>query len=214
MHEMARHLLQKIQSPEGIAPLDYDYFSNALEQMRIEIFTLKHELEHLLESRDPLTGATNRITMLPTLREQQELIKRQGEPCSIAMIDFDLFKGINDTYGHNAGDTVLVNITRYLIENIRPYDKIFRYGGEEFLLCFPFTELKSCKKMVERFRKGIEKMVIAVNNNQSIHVTVSIGVALLHPEYEAEKSVDHADQAMYDAKTAGRNCVKVWNADL
>lgn len=68
--------------------------------------------------------------------------------------------------------------------------------------------------MIERFRKGVQQMIINISSSQSAHVTVSIGIALLHPDYEAEKSVEHADMAMYEAKKAGRNCVKIWNGDL
>lgn len=213
MHQLARKLLEELNSLQGISPISYDYFANALDQMRIEVSTLKHELEYLLQNRDPLTGTLSRITMLTVLREQQELLKRQGGVCCIAMLDFDLFKNINDQYGHNAGDIVLSSVARLLTEQIRPYDKIFRFGGEEFLFCFPFTKLSDCKRMLERFRKEIQKMPININSNQSIQVTVSIGLALLHPEYEAEQSVEHADKAMYEAKKAGRNCVKGWSED-
>lgn len=210
LHQLANILLQEITTKYAVSPLNYDNFANALEQMQLELYTLKYELEYLLESRDALTGATNRINMLPSLREQQEVVKRQGENCCLAMLDLDLFKEVNDTYGHNVGDIVLVSFTRYLIESMRPYDKIFRYGGEEFLLCLPFTELDAGVKIVDRLRKGIEKMTI-ITNNQSIKITVSIGITLLDPNFLAEKSVDRADQAMYEAKKSGRNRVKIWD---
>lgn len=210
LHQSATILLHEIAAKSNVSPLNYDNFANSLEQMQLELYTLKHELEHLLESRDALTGATNRISMFPSLREQQELVKRQGENCCIAMLDLDLFKTVNDTYGHSVGDIVLTSVARYLIESIRPYDKIFRYGGEEFLLCLPFTELDEGVEIIERLRKEIAKMTINILN-QSVKITASIGIALLDPDLAAEKSVDRADQALYEAKHCGKNCVKVWD---
>ena len=149
--------------------------------------------------------------MLPTLREQKALVKRQHQHCCIAMADLDLFKKVNDRYGHKTGDTVLTAITHYLIKNLRSYDKVFRYGGEEFLLYLPFTELSHGHTMVERLRKGISAMRIPVNDKTSIHITISIGLTLLDPDDPIEESIEHADKAMYAAKSAGRNCVHIWD---
>lgn len=210
LHHLARKLLLEADSQEGIKPLDYDCFSKAIEQMQTEMSNLKNKLEYLLYSLDPLTGAINRISMLPTLREQQALIKRQNQHCCIAMVDLDLFKKVNDHYGHKTGDTVLTAITHYLIRNLRSYDKVFRYGGEEFLLYLPFTELSHGQKMVERLQKGIAAMPIHISDQTLIHITISIGIALLDPDDPIEESIEHADKAMYAAKSAGRNCVHIW----
>lgn len=211
MHLLAKKLLLKSKSQKNITPLDYDNFVQALEQMQTAISLLKNKIEYLLYNRDSLTGAINRISMLPELHEQQELVKRQNKNCCIAMVDIDLFKNINDHYGHQIGDTVLTVLTHYLIKNLRAYDKVFRYGGEEFLLCLPFTELLLGHSILERIRKEIAAMPININDKTSVHITVSIGIALLEPDEPIEESIEHADKAMYAAKSAGRNCVHIWD---
>lgn len=132
MHHLARLLLLADDTGQTISPLDYDNFANSLERLRLEIYALERELEDSLYNRDSLTGAITRFGILPTLREQQELVKRHAQLCYIAMLDLDNFKAINDLHGHAAGDKVLAEAVRYLIKHLRPYDKVFRYGGEEF----------------------------------------------------------------------------------
>lgn len=214
MHQLTKHLLELMMANRNISPLEYDQFANALEQMRLEIAALKNELEYLLNNRDSLTGAITRVSMLPILREQQELAKRQNQPCCIAMVDLDLFKNVNDRYGHSAGDLVLTTVARYLIENLRPYDKVFRYGGEEFLLCIPFTSLEHGNAMVDRIRSGLASLPIDIGLEKPIHVTASIGFALLDTNLSVEDSIIRADKALYSAKSSGRNKLIQWETSL
>ena len=104
MHHLARLLLIAAENENPISTLDFDNFANALERLRLEIFALEHELEDSLFNHDSLTGAITRFSILPTLREQQELVKRHAQLCYIAMIDLDNFKAVNDLHGHAAGD--------------------------------------------------------------------------------------------------------------
>lgn len=209
MHELATYLLKASDSGERIVPVYYDRFANVLEQMRLEVYTLKNEMEFLMYNRDVLTGAITRLNLFPLLLEQQELLKRQGKNCCLAMIDIDRFKKINDKYGHLAGDNVLAEISSFIIRHTRPYDKLFRYGGEEFLLCLPFTELEDGQKMLERLCKGIAEMNFKFKKKAVIHFTVSIGLTLLDPVLPVKESIGRSDCAMYKAKEAGRNCVCV-----
>lgn len=211
MHQLATKLLTLINEGRPITISDYDSFFSALQQMRLEIISLKREVEESLFSRDSLTGAINRDDMLPMLRNQQEVIKKTNdESCVIAMIDVDFFKIINDSYGHPAGDKVLVKIAEYFIKHLRIYDKFFRYGGEEFLLCLPDTTLENGKTIAERFCEDISTMVIDITNDKSIYVTLSIGLAKLDSQTSLEQSIENADKALYAAKDAGRNCVKIF----
>lgn len=211
MHELAARLLNASNAGNAISTLEFDNFANALERLRLEIFTLKNELENLLYNRDPLTMTVTRISMLPILREQQALVSRQGQPCCIAMLDIDFFKKINDKYGHSAGDTVLATLAHTISTNLRSYDKIFRYGGEEFLLCIPQTDLMKGHQMIERLRQTISTMTI--NLQEPVNITISAGLTLLDPNCPVEQTIDRADKAMYTAKAAGRNCTKIWNND-
>ncbi len=209
MHQLCTQLLCE-NANNSIRTIDYDKFANALERMRLEIYALKRELDDTLYNHDPLTGAITRVSMLPILREHQELIKREKQDCVIAMMDIDFFKKINDTYGHTTGDHVLIALIEYSVKHIRPYDKIFRYGGEEFLFFMQNTDLTVGLEMISRLREGIAALLIDIGTQQSIHLSVSFGLTLLDPNVPVEESIDRADKALYMAKTGGRNCVKVW----
>ncbi len=211
MHQLAASLLMTAKNRKHIAPFDYDNFVNALDRMRLEISALERELEDSLYNHDSLTGAINRFGILPALREQQELIKRETHQSCIAMMDLDDFKRINDLHGHFAGDQVLTAVVHYLIEHLRPYDKVFRYGGEELLLFMPHTTRLDGYKKLEELRQGLAVMPIDIGTKQPVHVTASFGLVMLDQAIPVEASLDHADKAMYAAKTAGKNCVRIWD---
>lgn len=211
MHKITTKLLVTINNGGTVSSYDYDDLANSLEKMRLEISGLQRELNELLYNRDALTGAINRVTMLQVLREQQALVKRKVQLCSIAMLDLDHFKTVNDQYGHTAGDYVLAGISRFIIENIRPYDKFFRIGGEEFLICFQNTNTKLAFEMVERLRIGISEMQINVNENQFINITASFGISSIESDSSIEHSIEYADKALYKAKNAGRNNTQIWS---
>lgn len=211
MHHLARLLLRSAESGNAITTLDYDNFANSLDRLRLEISALERELEDSLFNRDSLTGAITRFGILPTLREQQELVKRHAQFCYIAMMDLDKFKSVNDLHGHAAGDRVLAESAHYLIKHLRPYDKVFRYGGEEFLLCMPYTDLTPGQSRVQSLGEGLAALEIDIGKEESIHISASFGLALLDPDIPVETSIDRADKAMYAAKAAGRNCVRVWD---
>jgi diguanylate cyclase (GGDEF)-like protein len=214
LHHMAKLLLSAANVGNNITPLDYDNFANALDRLRLEISALERELENSLFNHDALTGAITRYGILPTLREQQELVKRHAQLCYIAMMDLDNFKAVNDLHGHAAGDTVLAESVRYLIKHLRPYDKVFRYGGEEFLLCMPYTEMTAGFERVKELNEGIGALEIEIGEKEPINIGASFGLALLDPDVPVEKSIDRADKALYAAKAAGRNCVMLWNSSM
>lgn len=214
MHHLARLLLIAAENENPISTLDFDNFANALERLRLEIFALERELEDSLFNHDSLTGAITRFGILPTLREQQELVKRHAQLCYIAMIDLDNFKAVNDLHGHAAGDRVLAASVRYLIQHLRPYDKVFRYGGEEFLLCMPYTELTSGSDRIKELSEGLAALDIDIGEKEPVRITASFGLALLDPEMPVGASIDRADKALYAAKAAGRNCVRIWDASM
>lgn len=210
MHSNARTLLQRVSDDLPISSGDFDQFNNVLDRMRLEVQALRHEFADLAQNQDPLTGARNRASLLSDLREQHALAQRGVQSCALAMLDLDHFKRINDEYGHVAGDTVLVSTVRCLQTLLRPYDRIYRYGGEEFLLCMPSTTLDQAREVANRMRATIAAQRIPVDNaGHFLQVTASFGVVALAQSRSVEDSIDRADKAMYEAKTAGRNCVVV-----
>lgn len=214
LHVQAKQLLVAASAGNRIATFDYDNFSNTLDRLRLEITSLERELENSLYNHDALTGAITRYDILPTLREQQQVMKRQAHICYIAMMDFDHFKAVNDRYGHPAADRVLSTTIHYLIKQLRPYDKVFRYGGEEFLLCMPYAEPAMGPERIDQLRAQIAALAIDIGGAEPVHISVSIGLTQLDPELPGERSIERADKALYAAKAAGRNCVREWNPSM
>jgi diguanylate cyclase (GGDEF)-like protein len=140
-------------------------------------------------------------------------VNRKVLPCSIVMMDLDHFKVINDTYGHQAGDRVLIASAQYVMQHLRPYDKVFRYGGEEFVISLQNATSEVALGIVGLIRDGLAKMPVHYND-MLIGVTASFGVAQLDPGFTVEQSLDHADQAMYAAKSNGRNCAQAWHGTV
>ena len=209
MHQLAARLLLAAAQGSTIGVQDYELFTSAVKSLRLEAATLKRELEDLMSHIDPLTGVSGRTTLLTVLRELHALVKRKVMPCSIAMMDLDHFKTTNDTYGHQAGDRVLTATAQYVMQHLRPYDKVFRFGGEEFVLTLQNSDGEVALGIVNNLREGIAKMPVHYNE-MLIGVTASFGVAALDPDFSVEQSLDHADQALYIAKSAGRNCARLW----
>lgn len=214
MHRYATTLLRTSSAGRSISLDDYERFVTTLKQMHLEILNTKHELEDAIFNLDPLTGAASRIGMLTKLREQQTLAERKVHCTSIAMMDLDHFKDVNDTYGHAAGDEVLVRLTHYVMSHLRPYDSFYRCGGEEFLLCAPDADLEQGRAMVERLREGLAEIEFKGQCDTPFTVTVSIGLTLIDPDVPVEQSIERADKALYAAKAKGRNRTKVWDASL
>lgn len=153
---------------------------------------------------DMLTSTYNRKTTLETLSLELERCNRYGRKLSIAMVDIDHFKVVNDTYGHIGGDQVLQKVATTISAYIRTVDLIGRYGGEEFLLIFPESELKGALSASEKIRQVVEQMQFP--EYPELSVTISIGVE----EYVGgtlEEFIDVADKHLYRAKNSGRNCV-------
>lgn len=213
MHHCARLLLAAMMENEPIEPEACTGFNNALERMRLEAVGMKREFQDALNNLDPLTSTFNQVSLLTKLREERELVKRGLHECCLAMIDLDNFKSVNDTYGHAVGDRVLTTVAQYLLTNLRPYDRVFRYGGEEFLLCLPGVAQDSGLQIVEKLREGLAEMQHE-SGEGTFSVTVSCGLTLLDPDFKVEQSIDRAEKALYFAKNSGRNKTILWNIAL
>ena len=167
---------------------------------------------NLLASIDPLTGLGNRPAMLRRLAIESDRHARENQPCCVAMLDLDHFKAVNDTHGHVVGDTVLRSVASLLAASVRPYDAVFRYGGEEFLLCLPNADLRTAWAIAERLRLKVASWSIPIAKGAGLRTSVSIGIAPLSSAQSVEATLERADAALYAAKSRGRNCVVVRNA--
>lgn len=178
---------------------EVDAASKALRQ--------KNQLLEALSLTDSLTGLYNRKKLDDVLAGQIARFQRNHRPFALLMLDIDYFKALNDTYGHLAGDEVLVSVAKVLMQAIRNVDCAARYGGEEFAIVLVETSLGAAIETAERIRSLLQKTVYRVGE-RSVSVTVSVGVAESRVEDEGGDSVlARADAALYEAKHAGRNRV-------
>ncbi len=158
--------------------------------------------------KDPLTGVNNRVAMDSTLQREVELAHRYGTPLSLLALDVDHFKAVNDTYGHATGDCVLKAVAGAAVSSIRSTDIIFRFGGEEFIILLSNTTEEGALCLAERIRLRIQTAKY-ICNEAMIAATASLGVACLGKGENVHSLFSRADQALYHAKSEGRNCVKL-----
>lgn len=156
--------------------------------------------------KDPLTGLGSRAALENSLSRDLGLAKRHCHPFSLLIVDIDKFKGVNDKYGHSAGDAVLKEVAQAIAAAARQTDQAFRYGGEEFVVLLEKTDEDGAITIAERIRRNIEKLVPSYQGKK-IPTTASIGVATVGKNDSTEALFDRADQALYHAKNNGRNQV-------
>lgn len=156
----------------------------------------------LLSNTDPLTSLLNRRAMEEKIHTLLNISQRYEQDISFLMLDLDNFKKINDTYGHQAGDEILVAVSNILMKDCRKSDLVSRYGGEEFLICLSNTEIHKAYKLAERIRIDISKLKIPTIDTQ---ITVSIGCTEHIFNEHIEKTINRADKLLYEAKVNGKN---------
>jgi diguanylate cyclase (GGDEF)-like protein len=163
---------------------------------------------HERSTRDGLTGLPNRRVFDERLQHYLCGSDRYGQAVSLILIDIDHFKAVNDGYGHDAGDAVLVAVARAAAQGVRNIDLCARYGGEEFAILLPQTRLAPACEVAERLRRAVAGLRVTVGGRQ-ISVTASFGVAS-YPEsvHSHDALFVAADRALYSAKASGRNCVR------
>jgi diguanylate cyclase (GGDEF)-like protein/PAS domain S-box-containing protein len=177
-----------------------------LEEQLREANTRLHEQA----TRDPLTGLHNRRYLDETLPRELQRAERHHQPIGVIMLDIDHFKHFNDTYGHDAGDTLLRAVGSFLQRNTRGEDIACRYGGEEFTLVLPGAALADTRQRADKLCTGIQKLVVEYHGSLLDTVTASFGVAVF-PDHAttADDLVRAADRALYQAKQGGRNGVYI-----
>ena len=182
-------------------------YQNNLEQKVMErtkeLESKNIELERL-SITDKLTNIYNRIKLDKTILEQLNLAKRYKVEFGIMIIDVDYFKKVNDTYGHQVGDTTLIEVANILKTNIRESDTVGRWGGEEFVIICPHTNLEGIKIVANIIREKIEKHQFPVVGNK----TASFGITIYQDNDNLESIISRADEALYNAKNNGRNRVE------
>lgn len=163
----------------------------------------------MLATTDALTGLPNRRRLMEAMELEVARAARSGRPLALALLDVDHFKAVNDTHGHPAGDEVLRCVAEELRRIGRSGDVLGRFGGEEFAVLMPETDLAQARRAGERLRAGIAKRTIHYPDGSIGRVTVSAGVALLAGDESCDLLVSRADAALYEAKADGRNLVRL-----
>ena len=211
MHDATRILVQHSKQKKRVSIEEYNSFIDQAISFKAEVRKLQHEIIDTVCVIDHLTGVWNRQSMSFKLNEEYERVLRNDSQCTICMMDLDHFKRVNDNYGHIVGDQVLQSVIERCVSQLRSYDSVFRYGGEEFLISLPETDSDDAHKMIERLRHSIEMEPVTTNEGQSISLTASFGISQFTSVKEVEKAISEADSALLYAKTNGRNQINVWN---
>jgi two-component system, cell cycle response regulator len=172
-----------------------------------------HQSLRFAATHDFLTKLLNRAEILASLRRELSRSQRENKPVAIIMADVDHFKRINDSLGHTVGDTVLKEVAERLKVDLRPYDLVGRYGGEEFLIVLPNCGLKVATRRADEIRDLVCKDAI-VTTFTTVSVTVSMGITAADgtQNLAIEDLLQQADKALYSAKKNGRNCVQTFSA--
>lgn len=205
--QMAEDLLQKVRQ-QTMDSADFATFLRAVQRFNELGDQLRTQITSSLIELDELTGLYKRNVMNRDLADELESSRRSGRHFAVAMLDLDHFKKVNDTQGHAFGDLILQQLAERMEAWVRPYDRIYRYGGEEFLILFQDTPQAMAVKILERLRKAVADQPMGDTSIQ-IEVTISAGVAGSEQQPSVEALIETADQALYSAKEKGRNRVEV-----
>ncbi|MFP4611604.1 MAG: diguanylate cyclase [Thiohalophilus sp.] len=183
------------------------YHVEHIEEMRVSLNTLREEGAELRDqvATDELTGVHTRNHILEIFSRAMQQARAQKTGLGLAMVDLDHFKSINDTYGHLAGDKVLKEVAEKIQALLRGDDLVGRYGGEEFMIILNNTDLAGSAIVMERLRAAVEDMLIAIDAERPVRVTLSAGVTTLSEDDTEDSFFHRADEALYDAKRSGRN---------
>lgn len=196
----SRHVRDELQNFRQRA----DAAQAQIDQLHQELDRISAQARH-----DPLTGTLNRKGLDETMQRDVSEARRKNRPLSIALLDIDNFKKINDNLGHDAGDAALTHLAQVARESLRPQDSLARFGGEEFVILMPDTKLEAGIEAMTRLQRELTKREF-LERKEKVLITFSAGVAEMAPDEAGMDTIKRADQAMFLAKRAGKN--RVWGA--
>lgn len=189
-------------------PVELDELTHGINDMAGKLDDIYSELRKS-SYRDSLTGCHNRRKLDEDILAAYSLANRSDEKLAVLMLDLDYFKRINDTYGHAAGDSVLLSAAEIIRSQLRKHEFLYRYGGEEFVVILPATNAADAIILAERIRISVGEKKMDVGSNSPVTVTVSIGIADNSQAGNIKDMIDAADKALYAAKEEGRNRIQV-----
>jgi diguanylate cyclase len=214
--EKLQNIARKIKEKKEVDKANEETFKEKMSFMQKRLNEIKKEASDIKKKSskiekeaviDHLTKALNRRGYEPKLLEELERLKRYDTPCSFMMLDLDDFKVLNDKYGHSAGDNALVKIGGLIRSSIRKTDLFGRYGGEEFVVILPSTDIERAKNTAEKVREAATKVRFLFQEDR-VFITLSGGVTELKKDDTLEDIYQRADKCLYKAKKEGKNCIR------
>ena len=207
MHDRAKNLMDRAGAGHAVAEEDHAALEESVALFIDQARRLEKAFATAASELDPLTGVRNRQSMGNDLERERARVLRSGHPCFVAIGDIDHFKKVNDTHGHAVGDQVLAACAHRFLDHLRPYDMVYRYGGEEFLFCLPDSDIEQAVGVLERMRRVLSETPVEAADGQRIAITASFGVASMDEDADADEAARRADAALYEAKRTGRDRV-------
>jgi len=208
MHVSARQLVHSWHEYQKVDLSEYRDFIKKQHILLQHLSKVRENLNLTLMSYDNLTGALRRDPFMLLFEKEMNQGKRSGVSFCIVMIDLDYFKKVNDSYGHLVGDKVLQKTALTISQELRTYDSLCRYGGEEFIVLLPDTTIDEAKLVIERIRENVEQQIVQTVDGQKIQMTISAGITVVDSNNTLNSNIDLADKALYCAKSEGRNKVR------
>ena len=207
---LIQELVKSVIAAAGVLNSRVENTYDEIVASRLTMASIQEEMQETRQwlQEDTLTGAQNRRGMDMTLMREIARAKRNKTALSMAMLDIDHFKRINDKHGHDAGDAMLVHLSTIIKSVMREIDVLVRYGGEEFLIVLPDSDIRGANYVIDRLKQVIQKSPL-MYEGKKIDATFSGGLAQLKSDENGHSLVIRADKALYEAKQAGRNCIKI-----
>lgn len=214
-HRLADELLGRLATDAAVFVEDFDELMTGGDRLDRVLAALRQEVDAAWRGRDALTGACGRETMLAELRDWRELARQGVQKGCVVRMEVDVLQEIRGIHGPALADEVLAAAVRFVGRRLRPWDKVFRLGGDEFLLSLPGADLAIGQAVIKRVREGLAARPLpGTPRVGELKVTASFGLALLDPEASVEDVAERADQALLLAKTAGRNRAINWDPSV
>ncbi|MCF7927452.1 MAG: GGDEF domain-containing protein [Spirochaetales bacterium] len=204
-NRLSEHFLRLTKEYERLLR-SFDHVTRISDRYQKSLMETNESLDEAAR-RDPMTGLSNRRDMMERLSFELKRASRYDELFSVILMDIDHFKNVNDNHGHGKGDEVLVMTAKTLVDGIRSEDMCARWGGEEFLVCLPHTALDDAEKVAEKLRLSVASNSLPSGKGDSIHITISAGLAEYVKGFLLDDLIRTADDSLYEAKRLGRNRV-------
>ncbi len=208
MHLTARLVSLKAPEDGPISVGDYETVASKYQEFMIGLRRVERALATANSGLDTLTGLRSRLGMRDDLARELSRSLRSDKPFCVALMDIDHFKKVNDTYGHDNGDRVLSAVANHITRNLRSFDDVWRWGGEEFLLCLKDADLAVGVMALERVRSALAIAPIKLSDGKLISVTASFGVMQTAKDISIDQLLVQVDKALYKAKEGGRNRIE------